>query len=59
MVITKSTVPVGTGDEVEQIIQETRPDANAVVVSNPEFLREGAAIQDFKHSDRIVVGTEH
>src|SRR6266446_5133617 len=58
VVITKSTVPVGTGDDVERIIRETRPDADAAVVSNPEFLREGAAIQDFKHPDRIVVGTE-
>jgi UDPglucose 6-dehydrogenase len=58
VVITKSTVPVGTGDEVERIIREARPDADAAVVSNPEFLREGAAIQDFKHPDRIVVGTE-
>ena len=57
VVITKSTVPVGTGDEVERIIRETRPDAHFAVVSNPEFLREGAAIQDFKHPDRIVVGT--
>ena len=56
VVITKSTVPVGTGDEVERIIRETRPDADAAVVSNPEFLCEGAAIQDFKHPDRIVVG---
>jgi UDPglucose 6-dehydrogenase len=55
-VITKSTVPVGTGDEVERIIREARPDADVVVVSNPEFLREGAAIYDFKHPDRIVVG---
>jgi UDPglucose 6-dehydrogenase len=58
VVITKSTVPVGTGDEVERIIRETRPDADFAVVSNPEFLREGAAIQDFKHPDRIVVGTD-
>jgi UDPglucose 6-dehydrogenase len=58
VVITKSTVPVGTGDEVERIIRETRPDADAAVVSNPEFLRQGAAIQDFKHPDRIVVGTD-
>ena len=57
VVITKSTVPVGTGDEVERIIQEVRPDAEVAVVSNPEFLREGAAIHDFKHPDRIVVGT--
>jgi UDPglucose 6-dehydrogenase len=58
VVITKSTVPVGTGDEVERIIRETRPDADFAVVSNPEFLREGAAIRDFKHPDRIVVGTD-
>ena len=58
MVVTKSTVPVGTGDEVERIIREVRPDAEFAVVSNPEFLREGAAIDDFKHPDRIVVGTE-
>jgi len=58
VVITKSTVPVGTGDEVERIIREARPDADVVVVSNPEFLREGAAIHDFKHPDRIVVGTD-
>jgi UDPglucose 6-dehydrogenase len=51
-------VPVGTGDEVERIIRETRPDAEFAVVSNPEFLREGAAIQDFKHPDRIVVGAD-
>jgi UDPglucose 6-dehydrogenase len=58
VVITKSTVPVGTGDEVERIIRAARPDAEFAVVSNPEFLREGAAIRDFKHPDRIVVGTE-
>jgi UDPglucose 6-dehydrogenase len=58
VVITKSTVPVGTGDEVERIIRELRPDVDASVVSNPEFLREGAAIHDFKHPDRIVVGTD-
>src|SRR4029077_8218035 len=58
VVVTKSTVPVGTGDEVERLIREARPDAEVAVVSNPEFLREGAAIQDFKHPDRIVVGTE-
>jgi UDPglucose 6-dehydrogenase len=58
VVITKSTVPVGTGDEVERIIRETRPDADCMVVSNPEFLREGAAVWDFKHPDRIVVGAE-
>ena len=58
VVVTKSTVPVGTGDEVERIIRETAPDAQAWVVSNPEFLREGAAIEDFKRPDRIVVGTD-
>ncbi|MFG1357418.1 UDP-glucose dehydrogenase family protein [Xanthobacter pseudotagetidis] len=58
VVVTKSTVPVGTGDEVERIIRETRPDAEFAVVSNPEFLREGAAIADFKRPDRILVGTE-
>jgi UDPglucose 6-dehydrogenase len=57
VVITKSTVPVGTGDEVERIIRETRPQADVAVVSNPEFLREGAAIRDFKHPDRIVIGS--
>lgn len=58
VVVTKSTVPVGTGDEVERIIRETAPQADFAVVSNPEFLREGAAIGDFKRPDRIVVGTE-
>jgi UDPglucose 6-dehydrogenase len=58
VVATKSTVPVGTGDEVERILRETRPDADFAVVSNPEFLREGAAIIDFKRPDRIVIGTE-
>jgi UDPglucose 6-dehydrogenase len=58
VVVTKSTVPVGTGDEVERLIREARPNAEVAVVSNPEFLREGAAIQDFKHPDRIVVGSE-
>jgi UDPglucose 6-dehydrogenase len=57
VVITKSTVPVGTCDEVERIIYRERPDAEVAVVSNPEFLRQGAAIDDFKHPDRIVVGT--
>jgi UDPglucose 6-dehydrogenase len=56
VVVTKSTVPVGTGDEVERIIREARPDLAFSVASNPEFLREGAAIQDFKRPDRIVVG---
>jgi UDPglucose 6-dehydrogenase len=58
VVITKSTVPVGTGDEVERIIREMRPNVDVAVVSNPEFLREGAAIHDFKHPDRIVLGTD-
>jgi UDPglucose 6-dehydrogenase len=58
VVITKSTVPVGTGDEIERIIRELRPEIDFAVVSNPEFLREGAAIHDFKHPDRIVVGTD-
>jgi UDPglucose 6-dehydrogenase len=58
VVVTKSTVPVGTGDEVERIIREVRPDAQFAVVSNPEFLREGAAIADFKRPDRIVIGTD-
>jgi UDPglucose 6-dehydrogenase len=58
VIVTKSTVPVGTGDEVERIVRESAPDARAWVVSNPEFLREGAAIEDFKHPDRIVIGAE-
>jgi UDPglucose 6-dehydrogenase len=58
VVVTKSTVPVGTGDEVEEIIRRVRPDADFAVVSNPEFLREGAAINDFKRPDRVVVGTD-
>lgn len=58
VIVTKSTVPVGTGDEVENIIRKTNPDASFDVASNPEFLREGAAIDDFKHPDRIVVGAQ-
>jgi UDPglucose 6-dehydrogenase len=58
VVVTKSTVPVGTGDEVERIIREKRPKAEFAVVSNPEFLREGAAIADFKRPDRIVIGAD-
>ena len=58
VVVDKSTVPVGTGDEVERIICETNPNADFAVVSNPEFLREGAAIDDFKRPDRIVIGLD-
>lgn len=58
VVVTKSTVPVGTGDEIERIIRTRNPEADFAVVSNPEFLREGAAIEDFKRPDRVVVGLE-
>jgi len=58
VVATKSTVPVGTGDEVERIVRKSRPDLVINVASNPEFLREGSAIEDFKRPDRIVIGCE-
>ncbi len=58
LVVTKSTVPIGTGREVEAIIRKRRPDADFDVASNPEFLREGSAIEDFKRPDRVVVGAE-
>jgi len=58
VIVIKSTVPVGTNDEVDAIVRKLRPDADFAVVSNPEFLREGAAIEDFKRPDRIVVGTD-
>ena len=58
VVVTKSTVPVGTGDAVERIIREANPEADLAVTSNPEFLREGAAVEDFKRPDRIIIGTD-
>ncbi|POF63880.1 UDP-glucose 6-dehydrogenase [Novacetimonas maltaceti] len=58
VIVTKSTVPVGTSDEVERLVRSLRPDVAFSVASNPEFLREGAAIGDFKIPDRIVVGVE-
>lgn len=58
LIVNKSTVPVGTGDEVDEIVRRTNPEADFDVASNPEFLREGAAIEDFKRPDRIVVGAQ-
>ena len=58
VITTKSTVPVGTSREIEKRLREIRPDARAAVCSNPEFLREGSAIQDFTHPDRVLVGTD-
>lgn len=57
VIVTKSTVPVGTGQQVSDIVRKTRPDADFDVASNPEFLREGSAISDFMRPDRVVVGT--
>ncbi len=59
VVIVKSTVPIGSGDEVEAILASRLPQERFAVVSNPEFLREGAAIEDFKHPDRVIVGVEN
>jgi len=58
VVVNKSTVPVGTNRKVEEIIRKTRPDVDFDVASNPEFLREGSAIEDFRRPDRVVVGCD-
>src|SRR4029079_16878227 len=58
VVVTKSPVPVGTSRQVAEVIRKTRPEAEFDVASNPEFLREGSAIEDFRRPDRVVVGTE-
>ncbi len=59
VIVTKSTVPVGTGREVKRIVTEKRADADFDIASNPEFLREGAAIGDFMRPDRVVIGTDN
>jgi len=58
VVTTKSTVPVGTSRKIEGLLKDLRPDGDYAVCSNPEFLREGSAIQDFTHPDRVLIGTD-